>query len=426
MKATTVTVSGTKLETAVRLCTAATADPAKRHATLEINRLGVNVRHRIDQPGEAPVTVSVETLPLLYRTVQPPEVPEVTIVLDYRQVAGFLQAARGDRVRITHRPPAVRGRRGTVNLENIERRQDLTSDIPDCAPEPAPVRKTRIEIARISRQTLIGRLKALAALIDPAGGIVTVTVKGASKATASRPRLVLGARTPRAEMAMAIEPGPGSPPLPTDNETRSLEIPRTAVAALNEILAQAGTIVTNQIGFKTHGNITASLPSEDAEWLRDPAVYIDWNAGREQVEAPTGHRDQDADCVMESGAESLLRSLETIASEPQPSDADGECIVRLQPHLRRLTNANERCRHRIDVVVPPEPGATEFTADARDLAGIVNTLKANKDWGARSASTAMATIKLYRNDGDSAEVAIVGPDGGAGRARARLAERRRD
>ena len=424
MKPTTATLSGTMLETAVRLCTAGTADPAIRRATLEITRREINIRHRIENPDRKAVTVSVETLPLLYRTVHPPEIAEATIVLDYGETAAFLRTARGDRVRLTHRPPAAKGRRGTVNLENIERRLDLTSGIPDCEPLPAPPRTTGAEVAVIGRQTLLRRLDALAAFTDTPTGVITVTTESPGGAVQEQRRLVLGARTETAEAAIGIEPMPGNPPLPTSGERMNLEIPPTAAAALALILHEPGTVVTNQVSFKAPGNITMSLPREERQWLGGPTVYIDWNETRDNAGPPGAHRDREAEYTMTTGAESLLRGIETIASGPRRNAARSECVVKFQPHLGRLTNADERCRHRIELVAPPSPDPTEFTADARELAGILKTLKANNDWGNTTASTTTtATIKLYRGDGETREVEILGPHGDAGRAQAGISRR---
>ena len=414
---TTATLSGSLLEIALRLSVAASSDTPQRAVTLEISRRGVNVRHRFHDADGRPITVSVENLPLEHRTLEPPEIPETTLSIDQRAIAGFLTGARGDRLRITYRKPLRETTRRVVKLENIDRAQTLTTDVLDCDPVPEPERKCGILVCEISRQTLLPRLRALLKMAAKPQDIVTIAVKDAGEEAGQEPRLLLGARTATAESSILISSRPKDPPIPGDHAARSLCAPRAAMAALMACLENAPGTGGRHVSFKAHGNMNTNLITEEMRWIHRQEIYIDWEPPEQAAKTVNRTGSRWPDWTLVSAGETLLRGLRTIAAATGITD-DGD--ARLEPGQGRLTSRNKRFRQKLETIGAAGRIAPSFYLNSRDLLGIMEVLQANDNWDSSTKTQRRMTIKIYEGEeNNDAEIEIGGPAGDNGRANAR-------
>ena len=414
---TTATLSGSLLEIALRLSVAASSDTPQRAVTLEISRRGVNVRHRFHDADGRPITVSVENLPLEHRTLEPPEIPETTLSIDQRAIAGFLTGARGDRLRITYRKPLRETRRRVVKLENIDRAQSLTTDVLDCDPVPEPERKCGILVCEISQQTLLPRLRALLKMAAKPQDTIAIAVKDAGEGAGQEPRLLLGARTATAESSILISSRPEDPPLAGDHAARSLCAPRAAIAALLACLDNAPGTGGRDVSFKAHGSMNTNLITEEMRWIHRQEIYIDWEPPEQAAKTVNRTGSRWPDWTLDSAGETLLRGLRTIAAGTGITD---EGDARLEPGQGRLTSRDGRFRQKLETIGPAGKYSPSFYLNSRDLLGIMEVLKANDNWDSSTKTQKRVTIKIYESEkNNDAEIEIAGPAGDSGRAKAR-------
>ena len=409
---TNVTVSGSVLETAVRLSAAGSPDTLPRGATIEIRGRGLNVRHEFSDTRGRTITVSIEGLPLEHRTIKPPAVPETTVTIDPVEVAAFLRSAIGDRVRIGRRTPSRRTGAGVVRLENIDRGQILTVDALDRNPPSRPERTAEAVIAGISRQTLLPRLKALLGFAESLRDTVRLTVDGAGRRDADAPGLILAARTPTAHAMIAVERGTDSRPPPHGRPPWNLDAPHGAMKALLAFLENTAGTGGNHVSFRADGRASTTLATDETRWLARPDVHIDWTPPERSIGAGCGTADTPPDSVLETGAETWLRGLETLAGTIGRSDG---AETKIDGGRGRMSSMCGNFRQKLEVIRREPRDFPELVLNTRTLLGITRALKANDDWGSMTETHARVRLHVY---GRAGRIEVTAPNGDSGRAKA--------